>query len=55
MKDVIKPMLARDVNEAKLKFPVVVSNKVDGSFAFIQNGKLLARSLKPHENKHVTQ
>lgn len=52
---IIKPMLARDVNEAKLKFPVVVSNKVDGSFAFIQNGKLLARSLKQHENKHVTQ
>ena len=52
---VILPMLARDVNEAKLKFPVVVSNKIDGSFAFIQNGKLLARSLKLHENKYVTQ
>lgn len=55
MQDVIKPLLARDVNEAKLKFPVVVSNKIDGSFAFVQNGKLLARSIKPHENKHVTQ
>ena len=54
-KQIIKPMLARDVNEAKLKFPAIVQPKVDGSWAAVQNVKLLARSLKPHENKHVTQ
>ena len=52
---VIHPLLARDVNEAKLKFPVLTLPKIDGSWAAIQNNKLFARSLKPHENKHVTQ
>lgn len=28
--------------------------KIDGSFAMVQEGKLMARSLKPHENKYVT-
>jgi DNA ligase-1 len=51
----IRPLLAKDVDESKLKFPVGVTAKIDGSFAFIQNGKLYARSLKPHENLYVTK
>lgn len=53
--ELIKPLLAKDVNEHKLKFPVGVCFKVDGSFAFIQNSKLYARSLKLHENLYVTE
>ena len=55
MKTLIKPMLARDVNEQKLKFPLAVLPKIDGSWAAIQNGKLFARSLKPHENAYTTE
>lgn len=55
MSELIKPLLAKDVNEQKLKFPLAVTFKVDGSFAFIQNNKLYARSLKAHENLHVTE
>ena len=55
MTKLTKPLLARDVNEAKLKFPCYVLPKIDGAFAFIQESKLLARSLKPHENLFVTQ
>lgn len=55
MKTLIKPMLARDVNEQKLKFPIAVLPKIDGSWAAIQNGKLFARSLKPHENEYTTE
>lgn len=51
----IKPLLAKDVIEEKLKFPIGVTPKIDGSFAFIQNGKLYARSLKPHENIYTTK
>ena len=51
----IKPLLAKDVIEEKLKFPIGVTAKIDGSFAFIQNGKLYARSLKPHENIYTTK
>lgn len=51
----IKPLLAKDVIEEKLKFPIGVTPKIDGSFAFIQNGKLYARSLKPHENLYTTE
>lgn len=55
MSKLIKPLLARDVNEAKLKFPCYVTPKIDGSFAFVQHDLLYARSLKHHENKYVTQ
>ena len=51
----IKPMLAKDVVESKLAFPLLVLPKIDGSFAFIQEGRLLARSLKQHENKATTE
>ena len=55
MNKLIKPMLARDVNEQKLKFPLTVLPKIDGSWAAVQNGKLFARSLKPHENLYTTR
>lgn len=51
----IKPLLAKDVDESRLKFPVGLTAKIDGSFAFVQNGKLYARSLKQHENLYVTK
>ena len=53
----ILPMLARDVDESKLKFPshgLVVMQKIDGSYGFIQNSTLYARSLKKHENIFTT-
>lgn len=53
----IKPMLARDVDETKLVFPshgFIALCKVDGSFAFVQNAILYARSLKHHENIFTT-
>lgn len=52
---VILPMLARDVQENKLKFPLTCTRKIDGVWAGIQNSKLFARSLKQFENKHVTE
>lgn len=52
---IIKPLLARDIDESKLKFPLIAQPKIDGSMAFVQNGKLYARSLKPHENKYTTE
>jgi len=50
MQSIIKPMLAKDIDESKLKFPLMLTPKIDGVFAFIQNGQLYARSLKQHEN-----
>ena len=50
----ILPMLARDVDESKLKFPLMLLRKIDGSFAFVQNSTLYARSLKQHENIFTT-
>lgn len=54
MNNLIKPMLARDVDESKLMFPLMLLPKIDGSFAFIQNSTLYARSLKLHENIFTT-
>ena len=50
-----KPMLARDWIESKVKLPCIIQPKVDGVRALNRNGKLLARSLKPHDNLHVTK
>lgn len=55
MTKLIHPLLARDVNEDKMKFPCYLLPKIDGSYTFIQNSLLYARSLKHHENKYVTQ
>lgn len=58
MKEIIKPFLPKDVDEAKLKFHsygLIAMPKIDGSFAFIQNETLYARSLKQHENIYTTK
>ena len=55
MSNLIKVTLAKDVEESKLKFPLIIQPKIDGTRSIVQNGKLYARSLKQHENKFVTQ
>lgn len=51
----IKPMLADDYDEAKLKFPSGVQPKVDGVRALNMSGYLTGRSLKKFANKYVTR
>lgn len=43
-----------DYFEDKIKFPCIVQVKIDGVASYNRHGKLLGRSLKPHENKFVT-
>jgi len=50
----IKVTLAKDTEDSKLKFPLYIQPKIDGSRGIVQEGKLYARSLKQHENLHVT-
>lgn len=50
----MKPMLASDWDEAKVRFPVFAQPKIDGVRALNMNGTLTGRSLKQHANKHVT-
>jgi DNA ligase-1 len=50
----LKPMLASDYEEEKLRFPLLVQPKVDGVRALNLAGKLTGRSLKAHKNRHVT-
>jgi DNA ligase 1 len=51
-----KPMLASHCKDTgKLKFPVLVSKKLDGIRATVQGGQLLSRSLKPIPNVHVQE
>lgn len=47
-------MLACDFDENKLKFPYLALPKIDGVRALVQNGVLVARSLKPIRN-HFTR
>ena len=51
----MKPMLARDWVESKVKFPCIIQPKIDGVRALCIDGKLVGRSLKPFANKYVTQ
>ena len=48
-----KPMLAVDAEESKLRFPLLVSPKLDGVRAVSFQGRLLTRSLKPLPNKEL--
>src|ERR1035437_8371630 len=49
-----KCMLASKVTDiARLKFPVLVSKKLDGIRATVQGGHLLSRTLKPIPNVNV--
>lgn len=50
----MKPMLASDWDEAKLRFPLIAQPKIDGVRALNLTGKLTGRSLKQHKNVHVT-
>jgi DNA ligase 1 len=49
-----KPMLADTCTDtSKLRYPVLVSRKLDGIRAMVQNGVLVSRNLKPIANKQV--
>lgn len=50
-----KPHLATDVELDKVKFPVVVMRKYDGSRLLVVDGKAVGRSLKQYKNKKLTQ
>lgn len=51
-----RPLLAAkttDADLAKLKFPVLISPKIDGIRALVVDGKLMSRSMKPIPNAHT--
>ena len=49
-----KVMLACGLKDlTKLKYPLVVSPKIDGVRAIVQGGQLLSRTLKPIPNKYT--
>lgn len=48
-----KPMLGKDADFNKLRFPLLASPKLDGVRAIIINGVVMSRSLKPIPNKHI--
>lgn len=50
-----KPMLCCDWDEKKIRFPVIVMPKIDGVRGCNLDGKMTARSLKPHGNKYTTE
>lgn len=50
----MKPMLASDWDENKVKFPVMMQPKVDGVRAMNLGNGLTGRSLKRHANVHTT-
>ena len=52
----MKPMLACDWDEKKVRFPVLVQPKIDGVRALnIVNSTLTGRSLRPHSNVYTTR
>lgn len=50
----MKPMLAEDFDESKLRFPLIAQPKTDGVRSLHITGGLTGRSLKPHKNRYVT-
>ncbi len=50
----MNPMLASDWDPAKVKFPVIIQPKIDGVRGWNPDGRFLARSMKPHENRFTT-
>lgn len=50
----MKPMLASDWDQSKVKFPAVWQPKIDGVRALNMLGPLTTRQLKPHANRHVS-
>ena len=53
MKQIIKPMLAVEVNFDKLRYPVYAQPKLDGIRVVVKDGIVYSRSLKAIPNKHV--
>lgn len=51
----MKPMLAEDAVEEKLRYPAYVQPKLDGVRALNLYGTLTGRSLKKFGNRHVTK
>jgi DNA ligase 1 len=49
----MKPMLASDADETKIKFPCLVQPKIDGVRFLHLIGKPTGRSLKQHKNRYV--
>lgn len=49
----LKPMLAKDADLAKLAWPQIAQRKLDGIRATVQNGVVLSRTLKPIPNLEV--
>lgn len=49
----MKPLLAAPADLEKIRYPVMVSPKVDGIRCLIKDGQALSRSLKPIPNHHV--
>lgn len=50
----MKPMLASDWDESKVRFPLIAQPKIDGVRALHTEGKLTGRSLKLHRNLYTT-
>jgi DNA ligase-1 len=50
----MKPMLASDWDESKLRFPLIAQPKIDGVRALNMLGTLTGRSLKQFKNRHIT-
>ena len=51
----IKPMKARDWIPSKVIFPCYYQVKYDGVRALNLDGNLVARTLKPHNNRYITE
>lgn len=51
----IKPMLAEDWDESKVRFPLLAQPKIDGVRALNFEGSLTGRSLKRHKNRFTTE
>lgn len=53
MAEVFRPLLAADASKVKLKFPLLVSPKLDGIRCVVRGGKAMSRSMKPIPNRFV--
>ena len=54
MTEIVRPMLAQDAIEDKIKFPVITQTKVDGTRLLHITGKATGRSLKQYKNKYTS-
>lgn len=51
----MRPMLAEDFEEGKLRFPLFAQPKIDGVRGLNMTGSLTGRSLKAHKNVYTTK